>query len=179
VTVYVALLGGINVGGRTLRSAALREIAEGCGFDDVSTFIQSGNVLFRSGTGAKVVGAHLHDGILEVSGIDTRVAMRTAAQLRAVVAANPFLDRSDDPTKLSVTFLFDGVEPTLSAVDPADYAPDEVVVIGREAYLHTPNGMGKTKLVPPIAKKLGLVGTTRNWRSTTKLAELAAGMGRT
>jgi uncharacterized protein (DUF1697 family) len=179
VTAYVALLGGINVGGRTLRSAALRDIAEGCGFDDVSTFIQSGNVLFRSPDGAARVGARLHDAILEASGIDTRVAMRTAAQLQDVVVANPFLDRAHDPTKVSVTFLFDGATPTLSALDPAAYAPDEVVVIGREAYLHTPNGMGRTKLVPAVARKLGLAGTTRNWRSTTKLAALAAAIGRT
>lgn len=176
MTVYVALLGGINVGGRTLKSAVLREIAEGCGFDDVSTFIQSGNVLLRSSRGVKQVGAQLHDAILEGSGIDTRVAMRTAAQLRKVVATNPFLDRSDDPTKVSVTFLFDGVTPTMSVLDPSEYAPDEVRVVGREAYLHTPNGMGTTRLVPAVMKKLGLVGTTRNWRSTTKLADLAAAM---
>ncbi len=174
MTVYVALLGGINVGGRTLRMDALRTTAERCGFEDVSTFIQSGNVIFRSRKGAKAVTAALHDAILEDSGIDTRVATRTAAQLQEVVGRNPFLDRSDDPTKLSVTFLFEGVIPTLSAVAPEVYAPDEVQVIGREAYLHTPNGMGRTKLVPAVARKLGLAGTTRNWRSTLKLAELAA-----
>ena len=98
--------------------------------------------------GAKQVTPGLHDAILEDSGIDTRVAMRTAAQLRKVVAHESVLDRTDDPTKLSVTFLFDGVTPTLSVLDPAEYAPDEVRVVGREAYLHTPNGMGKTRLVP-------------------------------
>jgi uncharacterized protein (DUF1697 family) len=174
MTVYVALLGGINVGGRPLRMDALRATAALCGFDDVSTFIQSGNVIFRSRKGAKAVTAALHDAILVDSGIDTRIATRTAAQLQEVVGRNPFLDRSDDPTKLSVTFLFDGVTPTPSAVAPDVYAPDEVQVIGREAYLHTPNGMGKTKVVPAVAKKLGLAGTTRNWRSTLKLAELAA-----
>jgi uncharacterized protein (DUF1697 family) len=174
VTVYVALLGGINVGGRTLRMDALRATAERCGFDDVSTFIQSGNVIFRSRERTPVVTAALHDAILEDSGIDTRIATRTAAQLQEVVGRNPFLDRSDDPTRLSVTFLFDDVMPTVSVVDPAVYAPDEVRVIGREAYLHTPNGMGRTKLVPAVAKKLGLAGTTRNWRSTLKIAELAA-----
>jgi uncharacterized protein (DUF1697 family) len=173
MTVYVALLGGVNVGGRTLKMDALRATAARCDFDDVSTFIQSGNVIFRSRKGAKAVTAALHEAILEDSGIDTRIATRTAAELQEVVGRNPFLDRSDDPTKLSVTFLFDGVAPTLSAVGPEVYAPDEVQVIGREAYLHTPNGMGKTKLVPAVAKKLGLAGTTRNWRSTLKLAELA------
>ena len=176
MTVHVALLGGINVGGRTLTSAALHTIAEGCGFTEVSTFIQSGNVLFRSSARANAAGDRLHDAILEAAGIDTRVAMRTAAQLRAVVAANPLLDRTDDPTKLSVMFLFDGVTPTPSAVDSAVYAPDEVAIIGREAYLHTPNGMGRTKLVPAVMKRLGLAGTTRNWRSTSKLADLATAM---
>jgi uncharacterized protein (DUF1697 family) len=177
VTVYVALLGGINVGGRTLRMAALRATAERCGFEDVSTFIQSGNVIFRSRKGATAVTTALHDAILEDAGIDTRVATRTAAQLCTVVDANPFLDRSDDPTKLSVVFLFDGAAPTLSALDPSVYAPDEVNVIGQEAYLHTPNGMGKSKLVPAVMKKLGLAGTTRNWRSTRKLAGIAADLG--
>ena len=177
MTVYVALLGGINVGGRTLKMDSLRATAERCGFDDVSTFIQSGNVIFRSRKGAKAVTAALHDAILEDAGIDTRIATRTAAQLQEVVGRNPFLDRSDDPTKLSVTFLFDSVTPTLSAVDPAVYAPDEVQVIGREAYLHTPNGMGRTKLVPAVAKKLGLAGTARNWRTVTTLVEMAAATG--
>ena len=173
MTVYVALLGGINVGGRTLKMDALRATAERCEFEDVSTFIQSGNVIFRSRLGAAHVTARLHDAILEDSGIDTRVATRSAAQLRTVVTTNPLLDRSDDPTKLSVTFLFDGVTPTLSVLDPTEYAPDEVQVVGHEAYLHTPNGMGKSRLAPAVMKKLGLVGTTRNWRSVTKLAELA------
>ena len=65
--------------------------------------------------GAKAVTAALHDAILTDAGIDTRVATRTAAQLQEVVARNPFLDRSDDPTKLSVTFLFDGVTPTVAS----------------------------------------------------------------
>ena len=177
MTVYVALLGGINVGGRSLKMADLRVIAEGCGFDDVSTFIQSGNVLFRSHAGAKNVTQTLHDAILEASGIDTRIATRTAAQLHTAVEQNPMTDRTDDPTKLSVAFLFDGAKPTLHTLGPEAYTPDEVAVVGREAYLHTPNGMGRTTLVPAVMKKLGLAGTVRNWRSTMKLTELAAEMG--
>jgi len=60
---------------------------------------------------------------------------------------------------------------------PEAYAPDEVCVGGREVYLHTPNGMGKSRLVPAVMKQLGLAGTTRNWRSTQKLAALAADLG--
>ncbi len=173
---YAALLGGINVGGRSLKMADLRTIAEACGFDDVSTFIQSGNVLFRSRAGARKVTQVLHDAILEASGIDTRIATRTAGQLRSIVERNPMADRTDDATKLSVLFLFEGVTPTLDALDPAAYVPDEVTVVDREAYLHTPNGMGKTTFVPAVMRTLGLAGTARNWRSTMKLADLAAEM---
>ena len=176
MTVYVVLLGGINVGGRSLKMDALRAIATGCGFDDVSTFIQSGNALFRSSAGTSAVTEQLHDAILDASGIDTSIATRTAAQLRKVVATNPLTDRTDDPTKLSVTFFHAGVRPTMNALSPQDYAPDEVVVVGHEAYLYTPNGMGKSTLVPKVTKRLGLNGTTRNWRSTNKLADLADAM---
>ena len=174
---YVALLGSINVGGRSLKMDLLRAIASGCGFEDVSTFIQSGNVLFRSSASAAAVTEQLHNAILEVSRIDTSIALRTAAQLRKVVVTNPLTERTDDPTKLSVTYLFPGVRPTMSALSPEVYAPDEVVVVGHEAYLYTPNGMGKSMLVPKVMKRLGLSGTTRNWRSTNKLADLADAMG--
>lgn len=176
MTVYVALLGGINVGGRSLKMDLLRATASACGFEDVSTFIQSGNVLFRSAASASAVTEQLHDAILEASRIDTSIALRTASQLRKVISANPLTDRTDDPTKLSVTFLFAGVKPTLGALPPDDYAPDEVAVVGHEAYLYTPNGMGKTTLLPKVTKRLGLSGTTRNWRSTNKLADLADAM---
>lgn len=176
MTVYVALLGGINVGGRSLKMDVLRATATGCGFDDVSTFIQSGNVLFRSSAGASAVTEQLHDAVLDESGIDTSIALRTATQLRKVVTTNPLTARTEDPTKLSVTFLFAGVKPTMNALSPQDYAPDVVEVVGHEAYLYTPNGMGKSTLVPKVTKRLGLSGTTRNWRSTNKLADLADAM---
>ena len=165
---------GINVGGRTLKMELLRSIAQDCGFDDVSTFIQSGNVLFTSRKGVAKVGSELHDAVLAATGIDSRVVVRTAAQLAAVVADNPLASRTDDPTKLSVSFLFEPVVVTLDAVDPSEFAPDEVVVLGVHAFLFTPNGMGKTKLVEPLMKRLGILGTARNWRTVTKLAEFTA-----
>ena len=176
MTVYVALLAGINLGGRTLRMDALRATAEGCGFADVQTYIASGNVLFTSGLGAAEVSSRLHDAVLDASGIDARVVVRTAKQMDAAVEANPFLDRCSDPTKVSVSFLFPDAKPTLRAVDPDEYAPDEVAVVGKHAYLSTPNGMGRTKLVPAVVKRLGIPGTVRNWRSTVKLRDLAAAM---
>ncbi len=174
MTVYVALLRGINIGNRRITMDSLRAIAEDCGFGAVQTYVQSGNVVFTSRAGAAKVGRALHDGIVDASGIDARVVVRTAAQMQEVVDANPWPDRVGDPTKLSVSYLFDPVVPTLDAVDPAVYAPDEAAVVGAHAYLCTPNGMGRSKLAEPVMKRLGIPGTVRNWRTTVALRDLAA-----
>lgn len=174
MTAYVALLRGINVGGRTLKMDVLRDAAAGCDFGAVQTYIQSGNVLFTSRRGSRAVGTALHDAILAATGIDSRVVVRTAAQMAKVVTANPYPERVVDPTKVSVCFLYDDATPTLAAVPAADYAPDEVTVVGHEAYLSTPNGLGRSKLVEPVMRRLGVLGTVRNWRTTVKLTELAA-----
>lgn len=174
MTAYVALLRGINVGGRTLKMDVLRAAAEDCGFGAVQTYIQSGNVLFTTRKSARAAGTALHDAILAASGVDSRVVVRTAAQLDEIVRANPYADRVHDPTKVSVCFLYDDAKPTVRAVEPEVYAPDEVAVVGHEAYLSTPNGMGRTKLVEPVMKRLGVLGTVRNWRTTVKLRDLAA-----
>lgn len=174
MTIYVGLLRGINVGGRTLKMDRLRAIATECGFGDVATYIQSGNVVFSSRKSATRVSAELHDAILTDTGIDTTVVVRTAAQLQAVLDRVPWPDRIADPTKVSVCFLYDTTRPTLDAVDPASYAPDEIVLVGTDAYLSTPNGLGKSKLVEPVMKRLGLRGTVRNWRTTVTLTEMAA-----
>ncbi len=179
MTVYVALLRGVNVGGRNkLPMATLRAVATGCGFGDVETYIQSGNAVFRSPLGAAKVETTLHDAILAATGVDSRVVLRTAAELPRVVIDNPFLARGADEKMLHVTFLYRGSTPMLDAVDAQLYAPDEVAVIGAHAYLHTPNGLGRSKIAAePLIRKLGLHGTTRNWRTVTRLAEMAATMG--
>ena len=177
MTVYVALLRGINIGKRRITMDALRTIAQGCGFGAVQTYVQSGNVIFTSRRSAATVGRALHGRILDESGIDARVVVRTAAQMQDVVDANPWPERVGDPTKLSVSYLFDPVSPTLDAVDPAVYAPDEIAVVGAHAYLFTPNGMGRSKLVESVVKRLGIPGTVRNWRTTLALTDLAMATG--
>ncbi len=177
MTVYVALLRGINVGGRSLKMDALRELATRAGFDEVATYIQSGNVVLRSRLSAANVASTLHDAILDDAGVDTTVVVRTAEQLDAVVVGNPWPDRVADPTKVSVSFLYPECVPRVGDVDPEDYAPDEIVVRDADAYLSTPNGMGQSAFVEPMLKRLGIQGTVRNWRSVTKLAELASAMG--
>ena len=178
MTVYVALLRGLNVGGHNkLKMDALRAIAEGCGFGHVQTYIQSGNVVFSSRAGAAKVSSQLHDAILAESGIDSRVVVRTAAEIDGVLRDNPFLDRATVPKTLHVAFLYDEAVPTFDAVAPASYAPDEVVLGARDAYLLTPDGVGRSKLATEsMMRKLGFQGTVRNWATVTTLAEMAAAM---
>ena len=179
MTVYVALLRGVNVGGnRKLPMASLRAIATGCGFGDVQTYIQSGNVVFTSRRGAAKVASEFHDAILEHAGVDTRVVLRTAADLAEVVAGNPFLARGVDEKLLHVSFLYEESKPNLDAVDAQLYAPDEFEVIGAHAYVSVPSGLGRSKLAnDTMLRKLGILGTTRNWRTVATLAEMAAATG--
>lgn len=179
MTVYVALLRGVNVGGHNkLPMASLRASATECGFGEVETYIQSGNAVFTSRLGTAKVATSLHDAILAETGVDSRVAVRTAGDLANVVIDNPFLARGVDAKLLHVSFLYEESVPTLDAVDAPLYAPDEVEVIGAHAYLHTPNGLGRSKIATePMIRKLGIQGTTRNWRTVTTLAEMAAAMG--
>jgi uncharacterized protein (DUF1697 family) len=178
VTAYVALLRGVNVGGnKKVPMAELRAAATGCGFEDVATYIQSGNVVFTSRQGAKQVASDLHNAILAEIGVDTRVVTRTVAQMQQVVAKNPFLARGVDPKLLHVVFLYEASTPKLDAVDPTVYAPDEIAVVGTEAFISVPNGLGRSKLgTDTIMRKLGLLGTTRNWRTCTTLAEMAGAL---
>jgi uncharacterized protein (DUF1697 family) len=180
VPTFVAMLRGINLGSHNrVAMPALRELFEALGFDDVSTYVQSGNVVFTAG-GKKddsKLAAGIERRIKKDLGLDVTVVVRTAAELKKVLGANPFLAQGKDPAGLHVTFLADKA-PAAKAKDLSaeDWSPDEVKVKGREVYLHCPKGYGRSKLQNAlIEKRLGTGATTRNWKTVTKLAELASG----
>jgi len=179
-TTYVALLRGVNLGGRSRVSmGALRQLVEDVGHDEVETYLQSGNVVFRAGgsTGAAALARELEERIERDLGVATAVLLRSAGDIAGVVRANPFTGRQDDPRKLHVTFL--------SGEPAADRAgglatpvgqPDELALAGREVYLHCPNGYGRTKLNNAyLERRLGVPATTRNWKTVTALHEMAGG----
>jgi uncharacterized protein (DUF1697 family) len=174
--IYVALLRGINVGGRArVPMAALRDTCTGAGCDDVVTYIQSGNVVLRSRLGAERLRTVLETAIAERFGFRPAVMIRTGGELAAVVAGNPFA--GVDAAHVHVGFLPappDGAaEQCLAAID---CAPEAVAVAGRDLYLYLPNGMGRAELPVRVGRCLRPVElTVRNWRTITKLAELAAG----
>jgi uncharacterized protein (DUF1697 family) len=173
VTVNVALLRAVNVGGRgTVGMGELRTLFEALGFRSVSTYLQSGNVVFES-DGAVLPG-DLELAVADRFAVDTTVVIRSAAAMREVVGSNPF--GGEDATKVHVGFM--AACPDAGAVGELDrerFDPERVVVRGTEAYLLLPNGMGRTKLPGRLDRMLEIPVTYRNWNTVTKLLELVDG----
>lgn len=174
MTRYALLLRGINVGASTKVSMPrLRELAEGLGWTDVATYINSGNLFAECGaaSAAAVVRdleAALHDDL----GRRVDVVARTRRQLEAVVAANPFPDA--DPRFLHVVFL--ARQPTAAGVaafdDELARHPERGAVVGSEAFVDYVNGAGRSKLNwDKVARGMDVKGTARNWRTVQVLLE--------
>jgi len=172
VTTFIALLRGINVGGRhKVAMAELRALFADAGCEGVTTYIQSGNVVFRHPAGADDLGVDLSRRIEAMTGFAVPVVLRSAAEMAAVVRHNPF--PGVEPTRLHVTFLSSDPPPgALDGVDAASFAPEEFVLAGRQLYLHLPDGMARTKL-PRALDVFPTPVTTRNWRTVLELVELA------
>ena len=170
MTVMVALLRGINVGGKTtLSMASLREVAEALGYDDVATYIQSGNLVLRTSDSAPKVEKDLAAAIAELGGVQPAVMARTRSQLEKIADGNPFLRRGEEEKACHVVFRAKAATPRL---DLPAYAPEEAAAVGKELYLFLPNGMGRSKLAADLAKDTSAVGTARGWRTVTKLLEM-------
>lgn len=174
---YVALLRGINLGSRNrVAMADLRALVTGLGHEDVSTYLQSGNVVFRAAGRAADLRLALEGGIRGELGLDVTVLLRTKGELATLVAGNPFTEKAKAPTTLHVTFLAEAPKRArIRDLDPQVGEPDEFQVAGRDVYLHCPNGYGRSKLGNALfERRLGVAATTRNWKTVTSLAELAA-----
>lgn len=176
--VHVALLRGINVGGKNkLPMKELARMFTDLGCEGVRTYIQSGNVVFRAGDAlARRTPQVISKQIEGQLGLRVPVVTRTAAELAKVAAGNPFLDAGADVSKLHVAFLAD--KPAASKIallDPSRSPPDELVVRGREVYLHLPNGVARSKLTNAyFDSRLGTTSTMRNWKTVLTLLELTA-----
>ena len=176
--VHVALLRGVNVGGRTMVAMAeLRALLETLGLGKVRTLLASGNAVFESPklSGAKLEGK-LEEAIRAGLGVETTVLVRTPEELEEAVAANPFREEArSDPARLHVMFLRSAPAAAhVSALQAAIKGRETVRASGRHAYLFYPDGMGKSRLtIDVIEKHLAARGTARNWNTVTKLAALA------
>jgi uncharacterized protein (DUF1697 family) len=175
MTTQVALLRGINVGGRhQLAMADLRAAFSAAGALDVSTYIQSGNVVFRwPGRSPATLRADLEARLEAVAGFAVPVTLRSDAEMAAVVAGAPF--PTDEPTHLHVSFLQEPPGPAaFASVDRAAFAPEDFAVAGRDLYLFLPHGMARTKLPQALGLTSRVPATTRNWRTVVALRDLAA-----
>ena len=172
---YVALLRGVNVGGRNkLPMAGLRDVCTEAGCAAVQTYIQRGNVVFQAAQDlAERVPEIVTLAIRRRFGFETAVVVRSKEELRQVVASNP-LDTSADPRFLHVAFLENspGAD-AVARLDPERSPPDVFEVRGGNVYLHYPNGVARSKLTNEyLAAHLQTVSTTRNWRTVLALLEM-------
>ena len=177
--VYVSLLRAVNVGGRKLAMTDLRALYERQGHTDVVTYVQSGNVVSRSPSrSAGAVSRAISNAIASELGLVVDVVVRTPKELDRVLNSNPFLGgrgSAPDPKTLHVTFLADTpAAARVAELDGSAFAPDEFRVDGREVYLLCPNGYGTSKITNGwFERKLRVPATTRNWRTVSKLMDLA------
>ena len=175
---YVALLRGINVGGQTrVGMDDLRRLFDALGHAAVQSYLQSGNVIFRSPVDepSRVAG-EIERRIAGDLGVMVTVLVRTADDLAQVVANNPFVGREIDPATLHVTFLAHAPQPErVARLETTSGESDELALVRREVYVHCPNGYGRTKLNNAyIERQLGVAATTRNWNTVSRLRELVS-----
>jgi uncharacterized protein (DUF1697 family) len=178
MAVIVSMLRGVNLGPHNrIKMEALRALYESLKLRDAGTYIQSGNVIFRTDERDLVrLAKRIENGIERKFGFRCDVIVRTASELRDVIARNPFAHRRGiEPSKLLVTFLAsDPGEEARKQVRTIKTEPEELRIDGRESYIYFPNGMARPKLSwPAIGRVLKVSGTGRNWNSITKMLEMA------
>ena len=176
--VAISMLRGVNVGGHNcIKMETLRTMYESLGLRDVQTYVQSGNVVFRtSARDVASLGKKIEAKIEQTFGFRPGVIVRTSGELREVVRRNPFAARRGlEPGKLLVTFLSAHPSPEArSQILSIQADPEELRVDGREVYAYYPNGFGRAKLSSALIERtLQTSGTGRNWNTVTKLLEIA------
>ncbi|MGW7073237.1 DUF1697 domain-containing protein [Streptomyces sp. NPDC054855] len=178
VKAYAALLRGINVGGsRKLPMAELRTLLPGLGFGDVRTHLQSGNAVFTCAADDEdALAARVSEAIQGHFGFEVSVLVRDGAYLKAVADACPFPAASLEGKQLHVTYFSEPVDATrLDSIDRAAFLPEEFRIGDRALYLYAPDGLGRSKLGEVLSRPAlfkGVIATTRNWNTVTKLVEL-------
>src|SRR5882757_2776543 len=181
MAVIISMLRGVNVGGHNkIKMEALRALYESLKLRGAQTYVQSGNVIFRTEERDTArLTKRIEEGIERKFGFRPDVVLRTAAEMREVVARNPFAKRRGiEPGKLLVSFLAsDPGEEGREKVRQMKCEPEEMRIDGREIYIYFPNGAGRSKLPwAGLGKMVKTQGTGRNWNSVTKMLEMAEKM---
>jgi uncharacterized protein (DUF1697 family) len=176
---YVLLLRGINLGAtRRVSMPDLRAALEDLGYEDVTTLLQSGNVVLTAPRGAAKLGAAVERAVEERCGVPgVPVVVRTRDELADVIAGNPLPDGERDPKRFQVSFCSAAPKPAaVRAIEALDLGAEQVAFRGREVYAFHANGIQRSPLARALTdEKLGVTATARNWNTVTKLLELAGG----
>jgi uncharacterized protein (DUF1697 family) len=173
---YIVLLRGVNLGPRNrVAMPELREALEDAGFEDVETYLQSGNVVLSSKSSAKGVARENERLIAERFGLDVKVVVRTRNELAEIVNRNPLGKVAKNPKRYQVSFLDRRPDPkAVRKLSDAAVAPERVAHVGRELYAWHPEGIGRSKLAALLAGAgPGVTATARNWTTVTKLLAMA------
>ncbi len=178
---YISILRGINVSGqKLLKMDALKAMYENLKFKNVKTYIQSGNVIFQfSEKNNQELEKLIEKTILKTFAFEVPIMVKGINEIENVLNHNPFVNkRKEDITKLHVTFLSEEPEQTLiNKLKEGQYNSDEFIIVGKTVYLFCPNGYGNTKLNTNFFEnKLKVKATTRNWKTTNELFNIAKTM---
>jgi uncharacterized protein (DUF1697 family) len=172
----IVLLRGVNIGPRNrVPMPKLRNLLEEAGFEDVRTYVQSGNVVLSSTASAAQVARECERQIRKAFGLDIAVVTRTRAALAKVVERNPLGDVAENPKRYQVSFL-DGKpsRAVLRKLEAAVVPPEQFVALGREIYAWHPAGVARSKLWALLAgRDLGVTATSRNWTTVATLLAMA------
>jgi uncharacterized protein (DUF1697 family) len=177
VAIYVSMLRGINVGGhKQIKMDQLRKSFEELGFEQVKTYIQSGNVVFKTGkVSTSALSKRIEEKILDDFGFLASVVSRTSDEMRKTIENNPFLKEGGaNAEKLHVTFMSEA--PTAAALKKLTelmVEPDQLRYSGKELFFNLPNGVSESVLMKkPVDRVLGVVITTRNWKTVNSLHQM-------
>ncbi len=182
MAIYIAMLRGINIGPhKRIKMERLRESFEELGFDQVKTYIQSGNVVFKvAKTTPTELCPKIEERLLKDFGFSVSVILRTREQVGKVIRGNPLLkEKGVDPAKLHVAFLSDAPKAvSLVKLETLTLAPDRACCLGKELYLYFPNGVSGSSLWKhPLDRVLMVTATMRNWNTVNQLHAIAQELG--
>ena len=172
----IAILRGINVGGkRKILMADLKSMLNKIGIQDAVTYIQSGNVIFKSGKDNQELSQQIESAILEKFGFEVPVIVRTAKELEKSIKSNPFLNSDSDISKLVLTFLNEKpIKTDVETLKDFDSKEDKFVIKDKDVFIYCEGKYHQSKLTNNFfEKKLKVIATTRNWKTVLKLMELS------
>lgn len=177
MAIYIALLRAVNVGQNVIKMERLRELWSQCGCKNVTTYIQSGNVVFEAEGSPANWSQAIEQRLAGETRLPVSVILRTPAELKGIIARNPFLrEKGFDCSRLYVTFLGGASgKDALKKLSAVNAGGDQFRLSGKEVYLYCPEGYGRSKLSnAALERALSVKATTRNWNTVNKLDEIAS-----